>query len=181
MSTGILERLTGGDPRFLGEVDLIVTEVHRRPELLVDLVACLKSPDELVQARTANALKKIAAFDPTPLQPFAAPILKAWRSAHPLTAQWNLTLVVGKLELKPKQRALAHDLLFEGLSSKSSLQRTFSMQALTDLAAQDPSLRERLVPLLDRLTTVGTAAMQARGRKLLRQLGSGKRRDKPAK
>jgi hypothetical protein len=41
------------------------------------------------------------------------------------------------------------------------------MQALFDFAQTDPRLRKRILPILEFLTENGTAAMRARGRKLL--------------
>src|SRR5260370_27140346 len=56
------------------------------------------------------------------------------------------------------------------LEDKSSMVKTFSMQALADLAAQDEQLLEQVAPLIERLTRTGTPAMKSRGRKLLKQL-----------
>jgi hypothetical protein len=44
------------------------------------------------------------------------------------------------------------------------------MQALADLAATDPRLKSQIKPLLEELTQIGTPAMRARGRKILRNL-----------
>ncbi len=172
MSPSLSERLTGGSPRSLGKTNAVVNEVLLNPELLGELVSGLNSPDALVQTRTANALKKIAASRAALLQPFARPIVTAWKSANPGAMRWNLTLVVGKLEFSPRDQAIARNLLLTGLESSSVFQRTFCMQALADLAAHDHTLKDRLLPILEHLTATGSAATQARGRKLLRQLRS---------
>jgi len=44
------------------------------------------------------------------------------------------------------------------------------MQALFDLAKDDPSSRRRLVPLLNDLARTGSPAVRARVRKLVRSL-----------
>ena len=59
------------------------------------------------------------------------------------------------------------------LEDPSSIVRTFSMQALADLASRDERLLAQVMPLIERLTRTGTPAMRSRGRKLLRQLQRG--------
>ena len=44
------------------------------------------------------------------------------------------------------------------------------MQALADLAAADPKAKSQIRPLAEELTQIGTPAMRARGRKILRKL-----------
>lgn len=56
------------------------------------------------------------------------------------------------------------------LKDQSSIVRTFSMQALTDLAEKDARLRATVTPVIERLTATGTPAMRSRGRRLLRHL-----------
>jgi hypothetical protein len=61
-------------------------------------------------------------------------------------------------------------ILKEYLNSKSGIVKTFSMQALAEIAEQDISYRAELIPLLTTLTKTGTPAMRSRGRKLLARL-----------
>jgi hypothetical protein len=53
---------------------------------------------------------------------------------------------------------------------ESSIVRTFSMQALSDLAARDLSLLPEVLPVIERLAGSGTPAMVSRGRMLLKKL-----------
>jgi hypothetical protein len=46
------------------------------------------------------------------------------------------------------------------------------MQALADLAEEDPSLRTQVILMLEELTETGSPAMKSRGRKLLKELGT---------
>ena len=50
------------------------------------------------------------------------------------------------------------------------------MQALADLASEDPESIPQILPQLRELTVVGTPAMKARGRKLLTALAGQARR-----
>ena len=68
-------------------------------------------------------------------------------------------------------RELALEILESYLSAPGSLVKVFAMQALADFALLDPHLRERVLPVIERLTAGGTPAMRARGRQLMRALG----------
>ena len=48
--------------------------------------------------------------------------------------------------------------------------KTLAMQGLADLAKQDPQMKPGVVEQIRVLTRSGTAAMKARGRKLLPEL-----------
>src|ERR1700679_1631036 len=67
------------------------------------------------------------------------------------------------------QTAVALDILFDYLRDKSSIVKTWAMQAIWDLAAADAKSQAQIIPLIEELTQVGTAPMRARGGKLLRQ------------
>jgi hypothetical protein len=62
--------------------------------------------------------------------------------------------------------------MFEALSSRSALQRTFALQALANYAQNDDALRTRVQPVLQRALTDTSAAIRARARKLVKQLSS---------
>jgi hypothetical protein len=120
-----------------------------------------------VVLRAANALKKVQQQNPELLAPFAKRLLRAALKCEVLFARWSLTIIVGGLPLQGKDRALAIELLFEGLRGDSALLRTFAMQSLADMSRDDASLRRRVRPIVEQFAEHGTAAMRARARKLL--------------
>jgi hypothetical protein len=75
-----------------------------------------------------------------------------------------------RLRLTSKERARAVSILVDYLEDESRIVRTCAMQALADLAVQEPRLRGRVVPPLESFTATGRPAMRTRGRKLLRAL-----------
>jgi hypothetical protein len=81
-----------------------------------------------------------------------------------------MALLFPRMNLRAKERAAAVDILFDYLGDKSSIVKTCAMQGLADLGAQDSALKARILPLLRKLTEIGTPAMRARGRKLLARL-----------
>ena len=61
---------------------------------------------------------------------------EAFRAAD-VRAQWNLSLVLGRLPLGGRDKAVVVDLMFERLRDRSGLNRTCALQALMDLSAND--------------------------------------------
>jgi hypothetical protein len=88
-----------------------------------------------------------------------------------LQARWNLTIVIGGLELRGEDRALAAELMFDALRSESAFLRTFAMQGLWDLARDDAALMRQVRPMVQEFAVTGTAAMRARARMLLANAG----------
>jgi predicted ATP-dependent protease len=56
------------------------------------------------------------------------------------------------------------------LDDKSRIVKTFSMQALADLAQEDEVLRREANKIITDLVESGSPAMKSRGKKLLKQL-----------
>ncbi len=132
-----------------------------------ELVKRLRDKDKAVAERAARTLKKISEADAAALYAWRKALLaEAFRAAD-VRVQWNLSIVLGRLPLKGADKALAVELMFERLRDKSGLNRTFAMQALMDLSANDTNLRERVVPIVTESLEHGTPAMRARARKLL--------------
>jgi hypothetical protein len=133
-----------------------------------DLIRSLASKDKPTAERAARTLKKIAEADRAILYPLRKQLLKAAFEAQDIRVQWNLTIVIGRLPLTGRDKAVAVDLMFERLRDPSGLNRTFAMQALTDLSADDPALRARVAPIVREALEHGTPAMKARAKRLLK-------------
>jgi hypothetical protein len=78
--------------------------------------------------------------------------------------------MVPRLDLSAQEREVAEGILLGYLEDDSRIVKTFSMQALSDLAETDAELRARVLPLLEELTATGSPAMRSRGEKLLERL-----------
>lgn len=78
--------------------------------------------------------------------------------------------MIPRLDLNQEERASVVARLVEYLNDKSNIVKTFSMQALADLAEKDTTVRVKVIPLLEELTRAGSPAMRSRGRKLVQRL-----------
>lgn len=92
--------------------------------------------------------------------------------------RWHLALIAARLPLNASEREVAVAALKNYLEDRSSIVRTFALQALADFAANDEGLRVEVIELLQHAVRAGTAAMKARSRKLLARLNSAIGRDK---
>jgi HEAT repeat protein len=164
---GIVDKLRGGDRRSIGRSNKIAREISRSPKLFAEILAAMLDPNPLVRMRAADAIEKASAIHPQLLQPHKRTILKKVAVIPQQEVRWHVAQILPRLKLTPKERDLAASILFDYLDDKSSIVKTFALQALADLAQHDSRLRKRLLPALEFLTTNGAAAMRARGRKLL--------------
>jgi hypothetical protein len=166
----ILRKLCGGDRRSIGRSNEIVEEVLNRPSLFRYLFEGTLSRDAIVHMRAADAAEKVTARQPELLRPHKRKLLTIAGSSDQQEVRWHAALMLPRLKLTAKERAVAVDILFDYLRDHSSIVKTFAMQGLATLASGDPHLRAKMLPLLQELTEVGTPAMRARGRKLLQHL-----------
>lgn len=166
----ILTKLAGGDRRSIGRSNEVVAEVLVRPALFRVLVEGLTSEDPIVSMRAADAIEKITVRRPDVLRPHKSVLLEISGRTLQQEVRWHMALLFPRMKLSAKERAVAVDILLEYLRDKSSIVKTCAMQGLAGLAAQDAALKETILPLLKKLTEVGTPAMRARGRKLLASL-----------
>jgi hypothetical protein len=84
--------------------------------------------------------------------------------------RWHVAQMLPRLPLSSNERGIAFSILLGCLDDESRIVKTFSMQALAELAEVDASLRARVLALLEDLSKTGNPAMRTRGRKLLDRL-----------
>lgn len=167
----ILEKIAGGDRRSIGRSNQVVREVLAKPELFSQLFTGLRHKNYLICMRAADAIEKITLKNPALLQPYKRQLLEIACQTNESDKEfrWHMAQLLPRLELSAAQRAVVLDILFDYLRDPSSIVRTFAMQAITDLAANDKALAAKVLPMIQELTEIGTPAMRARGRKILKQ------------
>jgi HEAT repeat protein len=84
--------------------------------------------------------------------------------------RWHLAQIAARLPLNAREHVIAVAALKDYLEDRSSIVRTFALQALADLAHEDAALRSEVIQMLQQAVRNGTAAMKARSRKLLLRL-----------
>jgi hypothetical protein len=166
----LVELLRGGDSRPLKGVTRVVDDVLHDPARFDELMQAMAHDDGVVRMRAADAAEKISRTDAECLQPFKSTLLLAAAMAEQPSLRWHLAQIVPRLRLDAAERKNAVAIFRRYLGDSSAIVKTCAMQGLADLALADASLRTSIVPVLRKATETGTAAMRARGTKLLEAL-----------
>lgn len=159
----------GGDRRSIGRSGEVVRLVLKNPRRFSELVACLWSEDPAVRLRAADAAEKISLQRPGLLQRHKAELLGLLAETTQIELRWHLAQMIPRLQLSPRERHRAVASLQRYLDDRSSIVRTFALQALFDLSRDDAALRDNVGQLLETALKSGTPAMKARARKLLQK------------
>ena len=120
--------------------------------------------------RAADALEKATRTNPAPLQRFKKELLGLLEEAEQQELRWHLAAMIPRLALTPAEISRAAAALERYLEDRSSIVRTFALQALADLSQQHPAIRSGVIDRLREALRTGTPAMKARSRKLLAKL-----------
>ena len=167
MAKSVTKLLGGGDRRSIGASNRVAGLALKEPQIFYQLVRALWNADPIVRMRAADAAEKASARDPNLLVPHKAEILGLLAETTQPELRWHLAQIVPRLKLTAVERRRAFSALQIYLSDRSSIVRTFTLQALTDIAQQDTSLLASALDLIRETARTGTPAMRARSRKLL--------------
>ena len=151
----------------MGYVAKVVEAVLREPKLVPTLVHCMVGGDEGTRMRAADALEKVSRQHVEELQPYISTLLGLFEEDEQQELRWHLAVILPRLRLDGNERRRTSCMLQQCLTAKSSIVKTFALQGLSDLAAQEPALMPLVVDVLRTAERNGTPAMKARSRKLL--------------
>lgn len=168
----IVDKLAGDDRRSIGRSNEVVADVLENPALFTEVFNGILSDDPLIRMRSADAVEKISAKHPEYLQDYKRTLIYKMAKINQQEVRWHVAQMLPRLFLTKKESEVVVKILMNYLLDKSSIVRTFSMQALADIAAKQESLRPQVARLLKMLTKTGTPAMQRRGLKLLERFES---------
>ena len=166
----ICSMLVGGDRRSIGRSNEVAELVIKNPKRAIELFQCLWDSDSSTRMRAADAMEKLSRNHATLLQPFKTQLLGLLAGAVQQEMRWHLALTIPRLRLTVPECHQVAELLQTYLQDRSSIVKTFAMQALSELTIQDDGLRPMVIEIILSLTRTGTPAMRARGRILLKQL-----------
>lgn len=169
----ILRKLAGGDRRSIGHAQAVAAAVLADPSKFGVVFEAMSNADPLIRMRAADAAEKITAQRPGDLRPYKRQLVDNVAAIDQPEVRWHVAQMLPRVHWTESQRWRVVQILLHYLEDRSAIVRTFSMQALADLARQGPELLPTVIPLLQRLTASGTPAMQSRGRKLLAELAVG--------
>ncbi len=164
--------LKGSDRRSIGRSDEVAKLVLRAPKRFAELIQCLWSDDPIVKMRAADAAEKVSAVKPEFLKPYKTELLGLLVEAEQIELRWHLAQMIPRLTLSQVERRRTAETLLHYLEDRSSIVRTFALQALADISRGDAAFQPLVREILEQSTATGTAAMKARALKLLKELGN---------
>ncbi|MBI5302426.1 MAG: hypothetical protein HY868_09830 [Chloroflexi bacterium] len=168
----LVRLLRGTDRRSIGESNRVVAAVLKNPRAFDAVFNAMLSDDPVLRMRAADAVEKITATRPDLLRPHKRTLLTRVALIEQQEVRWHVAQLISRLILTPRERRAAIEILDTYFGDKSSIVKTFAMQALADLVTQDEKLRAPVIARLTELVRTGTPAMKSRGRKLLAILRS---------
>jgi hypothetical protein len=167
------QMLAGGDRRSLGRSGEVVELVLGDPARTGELVELLWDGDPVVRMRAADALEKASRPDggrvgwPSCLERYRGELLGLMEETRQAEVRWHLALMISRLGLSRTEKRRAWTILERYGEDRSSIVKTCVMQGMWELGREDAELRAMAVERIRELSRSGTAAMRARGRKLL--------------
>lgn len=171
----LLQQLTGGDRRSIGQSEKVAAAVLADPTLFSIVFEGILVDDPLVRMRCADVVEKVTEPHPEWLLPHKKMLLRQVAKIEQQEVRWHAAQLFSRLPLTKAERGAVVKILNTYLADKSGIVRTFAMQGLADMAERDERLRAPVSAQLEELTRTGTPAMQSRGRKLLVKLKKGGR------
>ncbi len=166
----ILTKLVGTDRRSIGKSNEVVAEVIADPSLFKIVFEGMSCTDPVLRMRCADVVEKITIHYPEYLVPYKHQLINEISKINQQEVRWHVAQLFSRLELSNDERNTVLNILSDYLKDKSKIVKTFSMQALADIAEQDKGLRSSIIKKLEALTEEGSPAMKSRGRKLLSKL-----------
>jgi len=155
----------------VGQVKEICALIAGKPRLAVHLIEYLWDDDPGVAQRATDVLERVSHTPSPALARILADSKESLLGLLPEAAlkktRWNLALTIGRLPLTIQEAQRAAAVLETWLQDESSIVKTAALQGLADLTLSDPSLRPKVLDLLQVCGRSGTAAMRARSRLLL--------------
>jgi hypothetical protein len=174
----LLNKLEGGDHRSIGRSDEVARMVQAQPELFEVLICGIGLDDPLLRMRCADAAEKVSLQHPDWLQPYKR-LLIDYSRIEQKEVRWHIASMLARLSLTARQQRHVIEILLSWTQDRSSIVKTFSMQALADIASRDEALLPAVRQHIQELCVIGTPAMKARGRKLLSVFDSQNKKAKP--
>lgn len=160
--------LDGADRRSIGRANEVIRLVLKNPKLFRELIASLWHENPLVRMRAADAAEKVSAQKPRLLDRYKSQLLGLLAETEQIEVRWHLAQMVPRLKLTARERQGAAAALRHYLDDRSSIVRTWALNALVKLSRHDESLRPEAKQLVEEALHSGSAAMKARARKLLK-------------
>jgi len=181
MAKPIRNTLNFNEPSWgLADARRAAAQIITDPQLLKPLLRSLFSGNSALRHHAADTARRITDKQPELLTPYTDRILGLFSEVGPKEAgnNWrtraHLGLVVARIAQTRAHRTRAAGLLMPLYYDPSNVVRCTAVEGLGLLAHREPSLRPRVLPLMEQALATGTLAMQCRARDALARFSRGR-------
>lgn len=158
----MIKWLSGGDLRSDGMANEVVTIVLENPLLFADLLACLKQSEDVVRARSTDALEKIARTAPELFTEHIPQLLRVSKTDSVALVRMHLAMLFGHLApLNIKITDLLETLLYL-LNDDSVFTKSWAIVSLCIIARLYPNHKNVVIDHISRLQSSQSVAIRSK-------------------
>lgn len=166
----LLQRLTGGNLLSDGESKEVAGFVLEHPEQISDLFEGLYEKEDVVRARTADALEFISRKRPDLLKGQLPILIELAVNDSVDMVRWHAAMIFANLEYEDLQLADILPVLFHMLEDKSNMVKPWAISTLAILGIGHPEIKSEIIPHLEPLLSFNRPSVSNRAKKALATL-----------
>jgi len=168
--------ISKGDKRSVVGVSQVVSLINKNPALINDLLNVISPGKEAFNMRAMDAIEKATLNDFDLLQPYKKLLLDDLIYQQQKEIRWHFAQIITRLRLTNRERKhVANVLIADFLNDESSIVKTNTLEALTELSISDSELTLKVQAIIKKAISSGTPAMVTRCKKLLIKLNGAKK------
>jgi len=168
----ILSWLSGGDLRSDGMSEEAAEFILENPQLFDELFAGLKSANDVIRGRTADALEKVARVKPDLFIDRLSELINIARNDQIAMVKMHLAMIFGHLVVCDQKIEEIVSALLILLDDESAFTRSWSIVSLCIVGKKYPSKSENIFESIARYQTDSSIAIRTRVRKAIELLGN---------
>lgn len=161
----LLQRLTGGNLLSDGESKEVAGFVLEHPEQILDLFEGLYEKEDVVRARTADALEFISRKRPDLLKSQLPLLMELAVNDSVDMVRWHAAMIFANLEYEDLQLADVLPVLFHMLEDKSNMVKPWAISTLAILGIGHPEIKSEIIPHLEPLLSFNRPSVSNRAKK----------------
>lgn len=166
----ISEMLTGGDPRSLGQTELVVKVVLSHPERLEELFKCVFHPDEVVRMRAGDALEKVCRQKPDWFEPLKERLLHEVAVINQASVKWHLAQIFSEITMSEVESEMAVHIMLRNLETTNDwIVINLTLESLAKFAKEETLSRDKFVSILKKYQRSSHKSVVSRVNKLLKE------------
>lgn len=162
----------GGKLNTLGRAAEVVQIVLDDQSRLDELFDCIFHEDAWLRMRAIDSFEKVCRVHPDWIVPYVDRLLTDVAAIDQASIHWHLAEIFAQVELTPRQRRLAINLMTRNISTNQAdwIVASNTMKTLADYVQAGHIENVDLIPLLEIQQTHHSAAVIKRATKLLDQI-----------